>query len=135
MAKKVYIIHGWYDSSAGCWFPWLKKELESKGFAVEAPDMPNTKTPKINEWVGLLKTIANLPNKDTYFVGHSIGCQTILRYIADLPDGTKAGGVLLVAPWLSSLTDLNEEELEIARPWLETPINWGASRHIRPSLA
>jgi pimeloyl-ACP methyl ester carboxylesterase len=29
------------------------------------------------------------PNEDTYFIGQSIGCQVILRYLARLPPGSK----------------------------------------------
>ena len=29
--KKVFIIHGWEGYPEEGWFPWLKKELESRG--------------------------------------------------------------------------------------------------------
>ena len=30
--KRVYIIHGWEGYPEEGWFPWLKKELEDRGF-------------------------------------------------------------------------------------------------------
>ena len=78
--KKVYLIHGWGGGpeSEG-WFGWLKQECEKKGIKVIAPEMPNTDEPMIEEWVDKLKRIVKI-NKETYFVGGSIGCQEVLRY-------------------------------------------------------
>lgn len=47
--KKAYIIHGWEGRPDSNWFPWLKTELESQGFAVEVPQMPNAAHPKMEE--------------------------------------------------------------------------------------
>ncbi|MBU1255325.1 alpha/beta hydrolase, partial [Patescibacteria group bacterium] len=55
--------------------------------------------------------------------GHSIGCQAILRYLESL-DNKKIGGIIFVAGFFK-LTNLEtEEEKEIAKPWLETPIDF-----------
>ena len=64
------------------------------------------------------------PNQDTYFVGHSIGCQTILRYLDSLPQNTKVGGAVLVAGFLKTKPLETKEEVETVTPWLETPINF-----------
>ncbi len=124
MMKKVFIIHGWSGFPEEGWFPWLKKELEKIGFIAQVPKMPNPDTPTINRWVQYIKKIVSNPDKDTYFVGHSIGCQAILRYLEAIPEKAKIGGALLVAPWLT-LTNLEtDEEKEIAKPWIETPVNF-----------
>ncbi len=122
MAKKVFIIHCWAGSPTSDWFIWIKQELKSRGFEVVIPQMPNTETPKIDEWIPFLeKTIKN-PDNDTYFIGHSIGCQAIMRYLQDI--NIKVGGILFVAGWLS-LQDLEtKEEAEIAESWLTTSINF-----------
>ena len=44
--KRVFIIHGWTGKPEGDWFPWLKQELETKGFQVQIPEMPDTEKPK-----------------------------------------------------------------------------------------
>jgi len=122
--KKVYLIHGWEGNPENAWFPWLKKELEEKDFQVEVPIMPNPEEPKINEWVGKLKEVCPSPDQEAYFIGHSIGCQAILRYLESLNPEIKIGGVTLVAPWMH-LTGLeSSEEQEIAKPWIETPIDF-----------
>ena len=56
--------------------------------------MPNTACPKIDEWVGTLNSKVDFLNDETYFIGHSIGCQTILRYL-ETKEITKIGGILL----------------------------------------
>lgn len=120
--KKIYIIHRWAGSSKDDWRPWLKKELEAFGFEVIVPDMPDTEVPVIESWVNHLSEIVIDPNEDTFFIGHSIGCQTILRYLETI--NSKVGGAVFVAPWFK-LDNLEDEDVEkIARPWLETSINF-----------
>lgn len=124
--KKVYLIHGWGGNPKGDWYAWLKKALTKKGFDAQVPAMPNTLKPTIKEWVNFLeKNIKNI-DQNTYFVGHSIGCQAIMRFLETLPKNTKIGGAIFVAGWFN-LTDETwdgDYTLEIATPWLETPINF-----------
>jgi len=52
--KRVFIIHGWDGyPKEGC-FPWLKRELEGRGFQVFNPAMPEPVRPKIDTWVPFL---------------------------------------------------------------------------------
>ncbi|MFA5993280.1 MAG: alpha/beta fold hydrolase [Candidatus Pacearchaeota archaeon] len=126
MAKKVYIIHGWEGSPNEPMHQWLKATLEKKGFEVIAPEMPNPSIPKIDVWVKKINSIVKNPDKDTYFIGHSIGCQTILRYLETLDKNIKLGGIVFIAPWLhlNGIEDEGEESIKIASPWLETPIDF-----------
>ena len=124
--KKAYLIHGWGGNPENGWFPWLKRELEEQGYKVFAPAMPDTENPKINAWVGALKKIIE-PDKNTILIGHSIGCQTILRYLGSLDSSDtkiRFGGVFLVAGFVHLKGLESKEEEEIAKPWLSTPINW-----------
>ena len=123
MPKRVFIIHGWSGYPNECWFPWLKRELEKKGFKVEVPSMPETNYPKIEKWVLFLAKIVGKPDKNTYFVGHSIGCQAILRYLQTID--AKVGGVVFVAGFFTLKGLETDEEKELAKPWLETPIDTG----------
>jgi len=122
--KKVYIIHGWDGSPEEGWFPWLKNELEKNGFQVQIPTMPESAEPKIEAWVLYLSKIISDVDENTFFVGHSIGCQTILRYLEGLPINKKIGGVIFVAGWFTLMNLNTEGEKEIAQPWLETPIDF-----------
>ena len=70
------LIHGWTGHPGYAWFPWLRRELEAKGWTTEAPQMPSPYLPKREQWV---KTIRSLPlGSDTVLVGHSLGCPAIL---------------------------------------------------------
>ena len=126
MTKRVFIIHGWDGyPEEGC-FPWLKKELENRGFAVYNPAMPEPLKPKIDVWVSFLKEQIGAPDEDTILFGHSIGAQTILRYLETLNDNKKIGGAVFLAGWVH-LTDEAfeiEEDSQIAEPWLKTPLSW-----------
>lgn len=118
---RIIIIHGWGGGPEECWLPWLKQELEKKGHQVELPEMPDNEEPTIEAWVGHLQSLS--PDEHTYLIGHSIGCQTILRYIQD----NKAKGCLFVAGWVHLLPAIYEEGddvVEIAKPWLDTTIGW-----------
>lgn len=97
MAKRVIIVHGYTGYPEKNWFPWLRTELEKLGVTVTVPAMPNTEAPNFNEWLPHLQQVVGTPDSDTYLVGHSLGCPTILRLLESLPDGQRVGGVVLVA--------------------------------------
>jgi len=127
--KTIYVVHGWSGSPEEGWFPWLKKELESKNFKVEILSMPNANHPKIEEWVTYLKKQVKKIDEDTSFLGHSIGCQTILRYLEGIDK--KISKAVLVAPWVHLKPECiaDKESQEIAKPWLEKTINWDKIKH------
>lgn len=121
--KKVYLVHGWEGHSKIFWFPWLKEELERKGFFVESFKMPNSSVPKIEDWVShILENVKDVDDR-TYFVGHSIGCQAIMRSLEKMHKHVGVAGCVFVAPWLD-LIGLNSEELNIAHPWINNKINF-----------
>jgi len=121
--KRVFIIHGWDGYPEEGWFPWLKIELEKHGFVVQVPEMPNSAEPKIDVWIPFLSNLVGQVDENTFFVGHSIGCQTIIRYLQTLTEGTKIGGAVFVAGWYDLRKLDTEEEEKIARPWIDEPRN------------
>ncbi len=123
--KRVYIIHCWDGTKDDGWYPWLEDKIKSDEIQVIRFNMPNTTHPKIDEWVSKLDKQVEKLDSNTYFVGHSIGCQTILRYL-EKKQVDKIGGILLVAPWLELLPEatLEEDSYETAYPWLNTPIDF-----------
>ncbi len=121
MKRRVVIVHGWGGSPANDWLRWATEAFQAKGCDVITPEMPDTDNPVIEKWVEHLKSIAGTVDKDTYFIGHSIGCQTIMRFLEMID--TKVGGAIFVAGWFD-LTNQNKEEEEIANPWIQTPIDY-----------
>ncbi len=109
MAAKVFIIHGYTGYPDKNWFPWLKKELETKEIYVEVPAMPHSDAPQLDEWLPHLISVVGTPGEETFFVGHSLGCITILKYLEGLPLDIKVGGAVLVAGFAEpiKLSELN----------------------------
>lgn len=128
--KRVFIIHGWSGFPGEGWFPWLQGELESKGISASVPFMPNPDEPIISAWTNYLAEVVGIPDSETYFVGHSIGCQAILRYLENC--GVKIGGAVFVAGWFHLTNAETDEEKRIGKPWLETPLDFEKVRVLIP---
>lgn len=126
MSKRIIIVHGWGKSPKTDWFPWAKEELEKKGFEVLVPEMPETNWPKIEPWVETLVKAVGRAGEEVILVGHSIGCQAVLRFLETLPENQKIGKAILVAPWFTLTPETTEEkeDAEIADPWLNTSLNF-----------
>ncbi len=122
MSKRVFLIHGWQGHPNEGWRPWLKNELEKRGFKIFVPAMLDTDNPKMEDWVGHLVKTVGKPDGNCYFVGHSLGCITILRYLETLKENEKVGGCILVAGFSDSL---GYRELE---NFFEKPIDWNKIR-------
>ncbi|MEK7217508.1 MAG: alpha/beta fold hydrolase [Patescibacteria group bacterium] len=132
--KRIFIIHGWTGKPNEHWLPWLAEELRQKGFEVYSPEMPETDNPKIDSWVPYLKEQVGIADKNTYFVGHSIGCLTILRYLEKYNENI--GGVVLVAPWvtLNSESFVTSEDKEVVDSWTAGSFNWQKLKSLCPNF-
>lgn len=124
MNKRVIIVHGWGGSPKTDFLPWAKKELESKGYEVTVPSMPDSENPRIESWVSYLANVIGEIRETDILIGHSIGCQTILRFLESLSEDNKIGKVILVAGFGPYLMGLTEEEKLITKPWQETLIDF-----------
>jgi uncharacterized protein len=121
--KRLFIIHGWGGNPSEPLFAWLKTEAEKLGFEIKVPAMPGTETPTIGAWVNTVRDTAEYIDENTFFIGHSIGAQAILRYLQE-PDGINLGGVVFIAPWMTVTGLESDEERSVARPWMENPIDF-----------
>lgn len=97
MRKRAVVCHCWGGHPDFIWYPYAKVNLETLGFQVEIPALPDTDNPCLDQWLPALKSAVGKPNEDTILVGHSLGCATILRYLESLGGDQKVGGVVLVA--------------------------------------
>jgi len=103
MAKRVFIIHGWEGAPDSNWFPWLRSKLEGRGMEVHVPQMPDSYNPKQGPWLEALAALVGRADEETYFVGHSLGCITILRYLESMREGSRIGGAVFVAGFTDDL--------------------------------
>ncbi len=118
MAKRVFIIHGWGGDPGSNWFPWLKEMLEKRGMEAVVPRMPDSENPKLAAWLETLRKAVGGPDAETFMVGHSLGCITILRYMQGLGDEDKIGGAVLVAGFTE---DLGIKQIV---NFLDGPVDW-----------
>ncbi|MEQ4670301.1 RBBP9/YdeN family alpha/beta hydrolase [Providencia manganoxydans] len=104
--KKVIIIHGYTASPEKNWFPWLKEQLEQQGVVVKVPAMPDPLSPDPQRWQQHLLDAQIELDKDTVVIGHSLGCVTLLRYLASQQQ--QVGGYLLVSGFTEEQATLPE---------------------------
>lgn len=138
MAPRVIIVHGWAGYPEEGWFPWLKTELEKRGIKTHVPQLPEAKWPQIKLWIPALAKTVGTTDEDTYFVGHSMGCQAIARYLETLPEGVEVGGAVFVAGFFQRLVDLDDDAASqaVEKEWLRTPVDLDAVRnHLPKSVA
>lgn len=128
MQKRVVIIHGWEGYPEEGWFPWLKRALTARGFAVAVPQMPHADAPQLPEWLATMQRVVGTADRDTYFVGHSLGCYTIAKYAETLSPETTVGGAVFVAGFSGRL---NIPELE---NFYKTPLAWETIKRRMPRV-
>jgi hypothetical protein len=116
--KRVFLIHGLGGHPEENWLPWLKNELEKKGLKVIVPAMPDTSHPKQSAWVKHLAATVGTPDKDCIFVGHSLGCTAILRYLETLEENQEIGGCIFVAGVHENLG------IKEIKNFFEKPFDW-----------
>lgn len=105
-AARVYIIHGYLASSQDHWFPWLEEKLTREGAVVTILPMPNSSEPDASAWIRFVEANVGLPDKNTFFVAHSLGCITLLRYLESLDSGSRIGGFVFVSGFSDSVATL-----------------------------
>jgi len=110
--KRAVIVHGWDGGPSFDFYPWLKRALEKKGFKVSVPKMPAPA--KLAAWISALDNAVGTPDRETFLVGHSLGCITIVRYLEKTH--SEVGGCVLVAGFKDGIGVAALEE------FTETPI-------------
>lgn len=108
---RLFIVHGFTANPDKHWFPWLKGRAEALGMEVIIPAMPNTMAPQESEWLETLRHQVGRVDENTWFIGHSLGCITILRYLMEQPADRVAAGIIMVSGFdepVANLPELNE---------------------------
>lgn len=102
--KRIIVIHGYTASSQSHWFPWLKQALENQGAVVTIPSMPNSSEPDPVEWLQYLESLSLPLDENTIFIGHSLGCITLLKFLdVHQKEIDKIGGYILVSGFAKTL--------------------------------
>ena len=92
--KNAILLHAMDDSPKNHWYPWLKSQLQQKGYDVWLPQLPDDKNPQIDVWVPFILKNGEFSEK-TVIIGHSAGAAVILSVLEELK--IKISQAILVA--------------------------------------
>ncbi len=117
---RILLVPRWAGTAASDWYPWLARELASRAPAVRLEVAPLRPEPGRPEIEACLEGLGELAPARTLLVGHSVGCQVLMRALARLPDDARAPALLLVAGWWTV-----DQPWDTLRPWIDTPFDRG----------
>ncbi|MBP9719247.1 MAG: leucine--tRNA ligase [Candidatus Levybacteria bacterium] len=127
--KTVMFVHGVSGNGQENWFPWLKKELEKKGYTVIAQELPNPDHPNPKEWNEALTKLAKNVSGELTLVSHSLGTPAALELVETL--GRKIEKLVLVAPvnpgmdWDTLKKDYSDLDWDAVRSFTKTKPDFG----------
>lgn len=124
--KKAFIVHGVYGSPDENWLPWLKKELEKKGWKVFIPQFPTPEGHNLFNWLKVWKQYQEYMNEDSIVIGHSMGASFLLSVLEKLEKPIKAA--LFVAGF-ANLLGVDKEIDELNKTFLDKRFDWERIRN------
>ena len=86
MKNNYCLVHGSFGSPFSNFFPWLRKEIESKDLEVYTPDFPTgVGFQNYENWSKLLTTYvdSNIVNENTIIFAHSIAPVFICKFLIE----------------------------------------------------
>ncbi len=92
--KNAIILHAMEDTPENHWYPWLKQELEKKGYEVWVPQLPDTNNPQLSKWVPYIMEEGKF-NEETVIIGHSAGGACVLAVLEEL--NTKIAQAIVIS--------------------------------------
>jgi len=97
----IYLIHGYTASPDSNWFQDFKMKLEKENIEISILNMPNSQSPKLKEWINHMEKSIIKIDENTIFIGHSLGCVTILNFLNN-SNTTKIKGLFLISGFVES---------------------------------
>jgi predicted alpha/beta hydrolase family esterase len=116
--KNAIILHCTEGSPDMFWYPWLKGQLEKKGYTVWLPQLPHPEKPDIAEWLPFVLE-NGVFNDETVLVGHSAGCPLILSIL----EHASVKQAILVAAFFEQLSPDEKESI------LQDSYNWSVIKN------
>jgi uncharacterized protein len=109
--KNAIIFHGTGCNPNSFWLPYVKKELEKRGYYVWVPALPDTNNPELSTWLPV--ALQGDFNSGTVLIGHSAGGPLILSVLENLKIPIRMA--ILVAGYARDFTE-KKEGIEILQP-------------------
>ncbi|HCR81443.1 MAG: Alpha/beta fold family hydrolase [Candidatus Pacebacteria bacterium GW2011_GWB1_47_8] len=91
--KNALILHGTSCTPQSFWQPSIKSFLESKGYEVIVPQLPEADTPDLEKWLPVALDFAF--NEESILIGHSAGSPLVLSVLENI--NTQIHKAILVA--------------------------------------
>lgn len=113
--KNAVILHGTAETDRSFWFPYLRKALKEKGYAVSIPLLPDPDHPKLENWLPV--ALEETYTEETILIGHSAGCPLQLSVLENI--NVKIKQAIFVAGYARSKSDSPRPE-----PILQEHYNW-----------
>lgn len=114
------MVPRWAGRPESDFYPWLLETLATQHpgrFAqARALDLPRPELPDVAVWPEAIVAALGTDKEavaHTYILAHSVGCQAVIRALAELPEGLAVAGVLAVAGWWEL-----DKPWDSIRPWL-----------------
>ena len=85
MKKTAFIFHGVEGNPGENWFPWLKTQLELKGWQVFVPQFPTPEGQTLENWLEIVKGHEDKMDENTVYIGHSLGGAFVLNLLEAYP--------------------------------------------------
>ncbi|MFM2482694.1 RBBP9/YdeN family alpha/beta hydrolase [Celerinatantimonas sp. YJH-8] len=104
--QHIYVVHGYTATPDSHWFPWLEQQCQMLPSVVfHRIQMPAPDTPSLEPWLKTLEATIQI-KPSTILIGHSLGCITLLRYLAHTQQRIR--GLFLVAGFCEPLKQFPE---------------------------
>lgn len=121
--KRALILHGMEGHGHAHWFPWLKAELEARGFDVWVPDLPVAELPNAKRWTDFLLSRKDWDLNDNLVIGHSAGAVEIMQLAQALPAGKKLAAGIACAAFTDDLPR-TDPDFAVLRDMFEPGLNF-----------
>ncbi|HEY4963157.1 MAG TPA: alpha/beta hydrolase [Candidatus Saccharimonadales bacterium] len=120
--KRAWLLHGTGGSDTDYyWYADTQKYLQSKGYQVWWPKLPNTEKPRLQETIEYLESddLNYVFDEQTIIIGHSSACPLILSMLQSFK--IPVAQVILVAGFYRPIDDEGFSELMLQKNY-----NWPA---------
>lgn len=98
--KNAILLQGAGETTESFWLPFIKAELEKKGFDVWLPQLPDNDDPDLKKNLPFVLENGQFA-EETVIIGHSAGCPLILSVLENID--TQVKQVILVAGFATTL--------------------------------
>jgi len=112
--KNAIILQGAGETQKSFWLPYLKKELEDKGYKVWLPQLPDNDSPDLKKILPFVLKDGEF-DKETVIIAHSAGCPLTLAVLENIK--VKVKQVILVAGFWRKLPTGANKSLQSKYDW------------------